>query len=358
VISLLPAPRHVFTADWVAAKQGSYGRNPAYARPVHYDLWTSDKFQARRDAIEALVDPLPERSRAAVIPRLRTEKHFNQTRAELAVGAELRRLGYELDYEAALFDGLTPDWYARHAARRPFVVEVVSSNPSELWTQCERAWQQFNHRLRALPGNAILSARPSRVALEPVGPPDTRQQKEIVRAVGRWLADGRSGGDRIAFDGVIVQFVAAAPGLTRNTTIRSTGLWVDGAPLRESVAGKASKYRDLVEAVGQPFVVVVVPDFFTGRGLDEVKDAVFGRDSWRAARPPAAGEGNCQPGNDGLFAEYPTLSAVALGSWQDYSITLFALRNPRATYPLPDDSLTPEPPSPEASSGPALGGEP
>ncbi len=336
---LHPAPRHVFTADWVAAKQARYGRNPAYARPVHYDLWTSDKFQAHRDAIEALVGSLPERSRPTVIPRLRTEKHFDQTRAELAVGAEMTRLGYELEYEAALFDGLTPDWCVRHAARRPFVIEVVSSKLSEDREKCERAWEQFCHRLRTAPGKAILSIRPSRVDLEPVWPPDSRQQKEIVRAVGRWLANGPPAGDELEFDGVIVRFVTGLPGLRHTNTMRSTGLWVDGGPVRESLAEKASKYRPLLDAIGQPFVVVVVPDFFTGRGIDEVKDAVFGRDSWRAAHGPAGRASEPQPAADSLFAQYSTLSAVALGTWEGYSISLTVLRNPGAANPLPDDAF-------------------
>ncbi len=336
----LPAPQHVFTTEWVAAQKARYEGRPAHARPVHYDLWTADEFQARRDAIEASVEALPEQSRAVVVPRLRTERHFDQTRAELAVGCAMRRLGYDLDYERELVAGLTPDWYLRHPVRRPFVIEVVSSKLSETRDRCERAWEQFSLRLRALPGDAVLDVGPSHVGLEPVGPPDARQQKVIVRAVKRWLADGRPCGDKVEFDGVVVEFVATVPGLTHVETIGSSGLWVDGAPLRESVADKASKYRPLVEAIRQPFVVVVVPDFFTGRGMDELKDAVLGHECWREANTRAGGKGDLPLVGDGLFAKYPTLSAVALGTWVGHSITLVVLRNAVAACPLGPDSFT------------------
>jgi hypothetical protein len=101
--------------------------------------------------------------------------------------------------------------------------------------------------------------------------------------------------------------------------------WVDPDPLRESVRDKARKYRELVQHAQLPLVVCVVPDFMTARGLDEVHEAVLGKEQ-------------CG-GSNGLFARYPTLSAVTLGEWYGDRLVHTLLANPSATYPLAEGVL-------------------
>jgi hypothetical protein len=68
-----------------------------------------------------------------------------------------------------------------------------------------------------------------------------------------------------------------------------TAFWVDGLPLRASIKEKVGKYRKVVQALKLPFVVCIIPDFGTGRGLDDLEDAVLGRLRCRLLKGPHAG---------------------------------------------------------------------
>ena len=52
--------------------------------------------------------------------------------------------------------------------------------------------------------------------------------------------------------------------------------WVDGELLKDKIKEKASKYRTLTQSMQVPLVVGVVPDFRTGRGMNEVREAALG----------------------------------------------------------------------------------
>jgi hypothetical protein len=110
---------------------------------------------------------------------------------------------------------------------------------------------------------------------------------------------------------------------------------VDAAPLRKSVKEKAAKYRNVVHTLRLPFVVSIIPDFRTGRGLDDLEEAVLGQQRCRLWKGP---QGMHRPeyyrDADGLFAQYPELSAVTLGRWNGRKLAHNLLPNPLATHPL------------------------
>jgi hypothetical protein len=120
---------------------------------------------------------------------------------------------------------------------------------------------------------------------------------------------------------------------------------VNSEPMRVSVKEKASKYRELLQSYQLPLVVCVIPDFSSGRGLEELESAVFGERFYRFFRRP---DGGSRPipcrNNNGLFAKYPTLSAVTLGVQVNGIIAHTVIRNENATYPL-DDRAFPSAPS-------------
>ena len=115
--------------------------------------------------------------------------------------------------------------------------------------------------------------------------------------------------------------------------------WVDPDPLRESVKDKASKYRELVHSTELPLVVCVIADFMTARGLDEVQEAVLGKEQCRLECSQGEFQQEYYRGNDGLFAKYPTLSAVTLGAWNGDTLAHTVLLNPSAAYPLVEGML-------------------
>jgi hypothetical protein len=344
-----PVPYHVFTPDWIAEQKRKYGQSPEHARPRLYYFWTSSETEGLRNLIEQWVDFLSPKNRQRVIPRLRATEQLRQTCNELAVGDSLRRMGHAVEYEVEL-QGLTPDWVVCVAGTgSKFILEVVSSKPPQERERCDDGWDILRRRLEGLSGNAHLCIQPpfNIGDDEPVAPPSEQRQKQIVRNVREWLESAPPDGAEVAIDGVVIGLVCRIPNLDHVTC--GTGCMpfcVDAAPLKESVKDKAKKYREIVRALQLPFVVCVIPDFSTGRGLDDLQSAVLGEQRCRLWRSPqGVYRQEYYRDNDGLFAKYPTLSAVTLGEWKSRELTHVMLHNPLATYPLDERAF------PSATSG-------
>jgi hypothetical protein len=338
-------PCHVFTPDWIEEQKRKYDQHPDYARPKRYHFWTSDECRRSRDLIEQWVDLLPLRNRQQFIPRLRTSEQFEQTYNELAVGDSLRRMGHSVEYEVEL-QGLTPDWLVRPARTGPeFIVEVVSSKPPEERSRCDDGWDALRCRFEALSDNSFLCIEPpfGDVDDEPVAPPVMERQKQIVRDVQKWLETGPLEGDQYTIGGIIIHFAERHPDLEHIVcSISCVPFCVDAAPLKESVRKKARTYRKVVQGLRIPFVVCVIPDFDSGRGLDDLQNVVLGEERLRLWRDR---QGVCRPeyyrDNNGLFAKYPTLSAVTLGMWKDRRFSHVVLPNSDALYPLNERAIPP-----------------
>jgi hypothetical protein len=339
----MPTPCHVFTPEWVAEQKRKYGTKAEYARPSMYHFWTSEECQAKRAVIEQWVDLLPPEKRRLVIPKLRTTEQVKQTYNELAVADSLRRMGHKVEYEVDLL-GLTPDWFVRPAGTGPeFVVEVLSSKPPRERERCDAGWDLFRRRLQSLSGDALLYIQPSFDGGDnkTVTPPPDQRQKGIVRAVQKWLETNPLDGQGWTVDGMVIWFVGRNPDLDH--VVCGTGcmsFWIDGDPLREAIKEKAGKYREVSQTTRLPFVVCVVPDFASGRGLDELKEAVLGKERCRLI-PTKQGLPHQEyyRDDDGLFAKYPTLSAVTLGEFRGHTLAHTVLHNPSATYPLSKEAL-------------------
>ena len=332
----------VFALEWVAEQRRRYESRPEFQRPEAYPLWTTDRCQPLRSRIESWVGQLSLDQQEKVIPRLRDGAQFQQTHNELAVGDSLRRSGCEIDYEPEM-DGLTPDWLVR----RPdidfqFVVEVVSSNPSEARRRCEKEWADLRLRIEALPGCACLMMRlPLATCNEMPPPPDVAGRRQIVREIKMWLDSGPEPGARQVYEGIEFTFVgplATRPGVSCG--ISSTPFWVTTEPLADAVKEKAKKYKGVVTARQLPFVVCVVPDFGTGRGIDELRDAVLGKQKCRVRiRPGTEDVIDHYRERDGLFGRYPSLSAVMMTEWQTHGFAQTLLLNPCAASPLPNSAI-------------------
>jgi hypothetical protein len=332
------APSHVFTPEWTAEQRRKYGRSPGYARPPLYDFWTADEFSADRDTIERWVDLLPPEARKRVIPKLRTSEQFTQVYNELAVGESLRQMGHAAEYEVEI-DGLTPDWTVRPRGDDPgFILEVVASEAPEERSRHDERWDAFRRRLEVVRADAILSVQPPLYdgGETPVPPPEGPRQKQIVRYVEQWLKSDPPAGEGYAIDGIVIRFLGwRAGGGGVASGMLCLPFWVDGGPLRDAIKEKASKYRSISETTRLPFVVCVVPTFGSGRGLQEVQTAALGTEQCRLVQaqegPPR--QENYRD-NNGLFAKYPTLSAVTMATLQGPTVTHMVLHNPSAVFPL------------------------
>jgi hypothetical protein len=333
----------VFAPEWVAEQVRKYGNRPDHARPTLYAFWTSDEDRPRREIIERWVDLLPPASRQRLIPRLRTPEQFEQACNELAVGDSLRRIGHAVEYEVEI-DGLTPDWVVHPRGAGPaFILEVLSSRPPEERERHDEGWDVLRRRLESLPSNAFLYIQPPFYAGgdKPVAPPSGTRQKQIARYVEQWLGSGPVPGEGYEIDGIVIRFVGRNPDRAGVACgLACLPYWVDGNPLRDAVKEKAEKYRKVSESARLPLVVCVIPDFRSGRGLDELQKAVLGelRCRWTQGPQGRPLEEHYRD-NDGLFSKYPSLSAVTLGEVRGHEVTHAVLHNPSATYPLGKDAF-------------------
>jgi hypothetical protein len=340
-MSTPPAPCHVFTPEWVADRKRRYGNRPEHARPTLYRAWTSEEDRPHREVIERWVELLPPDRRQRIIPKLRAPEQFQEAYNELAVGDSLRRMGHAPEYEVEV-NGLTPDWLVRPRESDPgFILEVVSSMPADDRERHDEGWYALCRRLEALSGGAVLHIQPPFFdgGNGPVAAPPGPRQKQIARGVALWLKTDPAVGEGLDFDGLLIRFLGRKPnGGGVGCGMSCLPFFVDGAPLREAVKEKEGKYREVSQSTRLPFVVCVVPDFRSGRGIRELEEAVLGRPHarWTEEGPPHQ---EIYRDNDGLFAKYPTLSAVTLGGVRHHQVTHTVLQNPSAIYPLGNDAF-------------------
>jgi hypothetical protein len=342
-MSTEPAPQTVFDPSWVERQRQRYGKAPAHARPRLYTLWTAPECQNVRDEIEELIVPLSPDQRRKVIPRLRSRDLFREIYNEMVVGKLLRNLGLCPDYEPEL-DNLTPDWLVCCTnTGQSFILEVVSSNQSEDREQSDNSWDEFGRRLEQLQLDAHVYFEPPFLGEEFPRAPNGAEQKRIVRDLQVWLGAGRVTGDSTEIERIDFHYLAPSQSGTGLSWSRgSPPFWVDGQPLRVAVKDKVRKYRDLVTARRLPFVVCVVPAFETARGITELRSAVLGTpDCHRLGSVEGVCKTGCYCQGDGLFQEYPTLSAVILAERRvGTTLCHTVLRNPHAAHPL-DESIVP-----------------
>jgi hypothetical protein len=306
-----------------------------------YWFWTSEEARSLREVIEQWVDLLPACKRARVVGRLRTPELLNEAYAELAVGESLRRMGYAVEYETEI-DGDTADWLVHPPGPSSgFLLEVLSSRPPEDRERNDEGWALLSKRLETVAGGALLAIQPPFGWDRPVPPPSGDRQKQIVRNVREWVQVGPAVGDKFRIDDITVSFLGTSPrGLTSCATFFQP-FSPDTEPLRGAIRHKVRKYGGASLSVRLSFVVCVVPDFFSGRGLGALEDCVLGALRGGVTINPQGQIREQRYRDGGLFSEYPALSAVSWGHLNMHTgeVTHTLLRNPAATYPLSDDAF-------------------
>jgi hypothetical protein len=331
---------HVFTPQWVSSMVRRYGSRPDHSRPPLYWLWTAEERRERRELIECLVDLLPAGKRVSMVSRLRSPTSFRQAINELLVGDSLRKPEYELEFEPEI-ENLTPDWRVR-AGSGDIIVEVVSSFRSEEDERRDNGWDRLRLRLQSIMANAFLALHPDFDAISWTegNPPDERAQKRIVRVIREWLETEPAAESRIRIEGAEIQFWGRSDKIHHVSCSRGgIGFQVDTTALRDSIGAKASKYKGPAGRNCVPFVVSVVVDFQTGRELEDLEDAVFGTRQCRIVRSTLGETAQHYRAADGLFKEYPILSAVTFCEVYNSRIQHRLCINPTARHPLPEAAV-------------------
>lgn len=324
--------RRVFTDEWVARLRDRYER-----LQVLHRVATSAELQATRDEIEEWVAQLAPMVQHAMARKLQQPDHWLTTRNELAVAAQLRRLGYHLEYEKKLQvqgrrEPLTPDWYIHQKGDIPAFLVEVSTRNAPLHAQED----DLKRRLEQIPVDACLIVDPRQAQ----GGLSQHRNKRIANRVRLWLTrDNPAVGEWACFEGVRCKVEDRGLGCSTVLCEILGHLWVDVRPLRKKFEDKIDKYKRLATQLQLPLVIAVVPTeagpydfttfdwgFFGTLGVQVFRDATGKAVAQRVTRA-----------RDGLLSDvHPAFSAGIMvlrnprGEWETK-----AIHNPDAANPLP-----------------------
>ena len=168
------------------------------------------------------------------------------------------------------------------------------------------------------------------------------ESKKIVSDVRKWLeSSGTVLNSTLQTGKFSFTVLSMQSGVGPVCIIRDPdAIWGVPRPFRRQVAKKARKYADVCPDGGVALIVAVVPDPALSSSIDSAMEMLFG-----SVRVPVVQGRTLSKrwyrANDGVFKQYPRLSAVA---WvtenkpDTWTSTLFM--NPACTLRLPDQVLT------------------
>lgn len=335
--------RKVFSEDFVAGMRHRYEQKKSHDRPTLFRIATTDDLQDRRDEIELWVAELRPRARRAFLRRLRHPDQWLAARNELAVAAQLRSLGYHLDYEKKLQvlhqgkgEPLTPDWYVQGKGDMPpFLVEVATID----WP-LDTQGDDLKRRLEQILVDACLFVDPRQAE----GGLSQQRNKRIARCVRLWLTnDNPAAGEWACFEGVRCKLEDWGLGCPTLHCEILADPWVDMRPLREKIEKKIDRYKRLATEMQLPLAIAVVPNESTPYDFGTFDWALFGSVGLQVFRDASGGFTDQQVVRDkqGLLRRVnPAFSAGIMvlrkpqGQWE-----MKAIHNPDAANPLPADTF-------------------
>lgn len=313
----------VFTREWIQSVEKRYGQRPRSLKSWPYLIATDNGFSSIRQQIENWVAGLPEAARAKMIPNLLSSDNFWHTYHELVIGAFLKGLGLEADFEKQ-FGQQTPDWFARSKdCSQSFIIEVFTVNVSESADSENTKLDELTRRLGEIHLDFLIwISCDDDSAIRRLDP---NKSKKIAEAVRNWLqAYSGLSEPTFAIDGFIFKVVdrnRGYPALQYSSPVKS--IYAASPPLREKIEEKIHKYKNLVFMNNIPLVIAVALGLETDYSNFEMKKILFG-DVFAES-----------PATDGLFTKEPLLSGVLfvsrseMAGWKiDHYLNL------KATFPL------------------------
>lgn len=272
----------VFDPDWIKELHARYGQRPSYQQPSIYRLATNPEWAEERKRIEQWVHLLPESKQGEVIDKLRDSDQFYTAYNELVIGDLLRQCEHQPEYEKPLGDKI-PDWYIPSREDfPPFYVEVATVFPPPQFQDEMRRWDELRSRLTQIEHYFHLG-----LSVNPRASLANKDQKPIVDFVGKWLdgfdPDTTTQQEETAYqDGDLrIRFTLIPRGTGGRAPIATAGpvlvWWVNSKRLRDVLRKKLNKYRQ-VKDMKVPLVIAIAPTFESGFDLDDLLDALFGKE--------------------------------------------------------------------------------
>lgn len=271
-----------FGPPFVAEQSRRYGNRPPENRMLSYDLAVLDEYEPWRIWLDEQLDFLPEAAASAFAANLWRDQNFWPSISELAVGADLRRRGFGVEYERR-WGTLTPDWTVVNEHGTPVaLVEVLTHSPRKGTTAKIKAWHGLVERLKQIPVPVVLTVDgdPSR----PLDTPVARTSKKVAQDLRRALLSPLQ---QTVFRSEGYTFLLRAdphtgqamrpPGMSTILVPPSNLAGVVSAqPVTAGIAKKVGKYRALAQETGLPLIVAAGADKFTGLQLRHLDDLLEG----------------------------------------------------------------------------------
>lgn len=335
--------RRVFTDKCVARLRDRWEGHEPHERPTLCRIATAENLQDRRDEIELWVAELAPGPQHAFIGRLQHVDQWLAARNELAVAAQLWRLGYHLKHEKTLqvlHQGkrkpLTPDWYVQGKGDiPPFLVEVATID----WP-LDTQGDDLKRRLEQILVDACLFVDPRQAE----GGLSQPRNKRIAHCVKLWLTgDNPAVGEAACFEGVRCKLEDWGLGRSTLHCEILADLWVDMRPLRKKIEKKIDRYKRLATEMQLPLAIAVVPNESTPYDFTTFDWALFGSVGLQVFQDASGRSIGDQVvrGKEGLLRQVnPAFSAGIMvlrkpqGQWE-----MKAIHNPDAANPLPADTF-------------------
>jgi hypothetical protein len=211
-----PSTTYLLDEAYATLLKSRFGERLASGRPELWPIAIEPERAAQRAWINELLSSLPLRDQRNMRGRIEKNSSFLATYNELALGALLRQLGYQLSYEEAINhqDGraVTPDWMIENDGRVLAVFEITTQFRTDAERAADRRWAELKDRVDELPYPFVVLVRPMH---DRWVTPDGGTAKHLTSAVADWLGrPTRTVGDVIVVsDEYYFDVLGVAPGL-------------------------------------------------------------------------------------------------------------------------------------------------
>lgn len=362
----------VFTSKHISKIEGKVEANlqdvDPSSWPELYKITVREAYADIRLQIEEWVAQIPQDNprRERLIRGLQQETLFRDAYNELVIGDKLRKSGYQIEYEK-LIPGLakdrTPDWYVEAKNETPaFYVEVYTPNPTDKIERNEYNWRDLRNRIEKIQLGFGLKIITEKTCIEPQ---TAGEKKKITTAISTWLktknpVEGERlylecgtwevvGADATAYSsGITIEVYDKFPKLEKpqvscigpiNIHLLETDY------VKRPIEEKVSKYGRVLDKLGVPFILWVLPQseaLLDGQSADDILYGQLVTEYFSDHQEPLWRRKK----EEGLFTKskqiHPSLSAIVwVSPWYDKnpSECLRIYPNPNRFDWLPLDRL-------------------
>lgn len=332
--------RSIFTNEYLDDLRRHYEGRRSYEQPLTYGVAVGEDWRDTRAELESWIRMIPDEQRPQVIGNLRNSQTFFEAYHELAVGALLRSLGFQPQYEET-FENLTPDWFV-DTTNPLLLIEVVTVNEPDTLRRAYSATVELYSRIVGIPFAGT-------VKWDFASPDHSLQMKQvaqIARGVRRWLIqEDPNAGAKRRVDKLVFEVVKRDDSQHLRCRPPFRYGYANRKRLEEAIKEKVKRYEGIALEKRAALVIAVTATGLSGLSLDSLLDVLLGSEAVKVScKEPTeeSAELSTIRVPDGLFESWrKTLSAVlwvegSAGQWR-----MEAFLNPYARNPVPDGIFGP-----------------